>query len=666
MTIKINRRSKIGLGAAAIAVVAAGLPFAGTVSAATLPPLPAAAGATIISPSTVKTSGTTFQLDVPAGAICPGDATVGNRWTTYIVPAATNSSQLTFNGTTGQPQSPVPFVAVPNSFALRTPGGAIVNAQVSLGIGTGLIALPFGGVNLSLGALPIAPGNYKVGIACTLNLSTGLGNETTKFWETPVTVAASAGAGPQNFIWGNPTAQPPVTLTGALASPSAGTLSGSLTIPTLAIPAATVMTVTATPVTVDPVTSVAAPIAGGIVVTGTPAVGPTFSIGGLLNGTSYSVTVAVTNGVGTPVASNALVGIPVSGLIVGTPPPASPTQGQSIIVSGGGFTPGATVTFEFRSTPVVIGTAVADGSGVATATVIIPSNATLGAHSITMSGAGPSGPVFLSSPITVVSAILAPPMEQEVIVTVPVGVITFTQTCGKFGGLTGGPFTAPGTGNVPGFPGGWTAPSATTTGNGYATAQTRVGSTAVVVATCNILMSTPVLVTDSATPALNGAFYTAEGSLNQVTVIDSRDTDFGWKVQGRLLEDFTKPAIPANSTGNPTPVPIPQDTFNGNYLGWLPFKSFTTPTTPEGYTQTVLDGPPVTPGTGAFGNAAANLANTTGMKAAGRLLASATPATNVGGLGRADLDARMAMYIPLSDSDPGTYQATLELTLLPL
>lgn len=46
--------------------------------------------------------------------------------------------------------------------------------------------------------------NYKVGIACTLN--TGGIIETTKFWETTTTVAAQAGAGPQNFIWGNPAA----------------------------------------------------------------------------------------------------------------------------------------------------------------------------------------------------------------------------------------------------------------------------------------------------------------------------------------------------------------------------------------------------------------------------------------------------------------------------
>ncbi len=60
--------------------------------------------------------------------------------------------------------------------------------------------------------------------------------------------------------------------------------------------------------------------------------------------------------------------------------PSTVTKGQSVALSAGGFEPGEPVEFLMRSEPVLLGTAVADASGVVRLTVTIPSAATAGAH----------------------------------------------------------------------------------------------------------------------------------------------------------------------------------------------------------------------------------------------------------------------------------------------
>lgn len=78
--------------------------------------------------------------------------------------------------------------------------------------------------------------------------------------------------------------------------------------------------------------------------------------------------------------------------------------GQTIIIQAGVFAPGSTVTFNFFSQPVLLGTAAADASGVATLEATIPANATPGTHTITASGIAPDGsPLELSTSITVLA-----------------------------------------------------------------------------------------------------------------------------------------------------------------------------------------------------------------------------------------------------------------------
>lgn len=69
----------------------------------------------------------------------------------------------------------------------------------------------------------------------------------------------------------------------------------------------------------------------------------------------------------------------------------TPVPGQDVALTCGGYAAGATVTVTFFSSPVTLGTTTADADGVATLTTEIPSNAAVGRHSITTSGAAATG-----------------------------------------------------------------------------------------------------------------------------------------------------------------------------------------------------------------------------------------------------------------------------------
>jgi hypothetical protein len=58
--------------------------------------------------------------------------------------------------------------------------------------------------------------------------------------------------------------------------------------------------------------------------------------------------------------------------------------GGEITVGGGGFVPGHIVTLTLHSTPVDLGTAVADARGIVSAEVAIPESVTTGMHRITI------------------------------------------------------------------------------------------------------------------------------------------------------------------------------------------------------------------------------------------------------------------------------------------
>ena len=81
------------------------------------------------------------------------------------------------------------------------------------------------------------------------------------------------------------------------------------------------------------------------------------------------------------------------------------TAGERIEVSGTGYLPNSTVVLVVYSTPQVLGTAVADGTGAFTTTVQLPAGLPAGSHTLVASGVDPDGnPRDLTSPVTVTAS----------------------------------------------------------------------------------------------------------------------------------------------------------------------------------------------------------------------------------------------------------------------
>lgn len=83
-----------------------------------------------------------------------------------------------------------------------------------------------------------------------------------------------------------------------------------------------------------------------------------------------------------------------------TPTPGQPTQVQSR-----GHQPNSNATIHAESTPILLGTFVADSAGVVNATVVLPASLPVGPHSIVVRGVTPSGlPLENRFPITITAA----------------------------------------------------------------------------------------------------------------------------------------------------------------------------------------------------------------------------------------------------------------------
>ncbi len=79
--------------------------------------------------------------------------------------------------------------------------------------------------------------------------------------------------------------------------------------------------------------------------------------------------------------------------------------GQVIVIQAGTFAPGSTVTLNFFSDPVALGSATGDALGIATLSARIPGNARAGDHTITATGVDDDGTALeLSTTVTVLAA----------------------------------------------------------------------------------------------------------------------------------------------------------------------------------------------------------------------------------------------------------------------
>lgn len=586
-------RKRVWTGLLALATSAMVLPLL-TATPAGAEGIPA--GPANMSP-TSGVSDTAFTLDLPPGAACTQDSTsAGFNVTSYMVPASVDPATLQFDPIQGPNppglgasfRQPLYETGSQSAFTAR------LTADAATAGGPGPIpSLPqFDFAVFSPGHIPA--GAYNVGIACVVGAPDA--DQLHQFWNTTMTVTTDAAGGPAQVSWSQGAVPAAPTLD------SVGTGEGQLTAnftPVASTPATTAFTVTATPV------------GGGAPVTATGAGSP-ITVTGLANGVVHDVTVRATNSVGDSAESN---------MVQGTPTAAPRPAVQNLSATPGA--PGSgTVLLDWDAptgptpTGYTVDVSPAEGSvsiSGTSATVSGLSSETLYTFTVTPTHDAP----FVGLPASDTASPLADAvLMQEIEVTRPDGVLVLTQVCA---GGTGPTLSAGGSDVDPAFTAGeYPLPAAPA----YPTH-------------CGVDLGTAELIT-SGTGA--GQFFSASGEIAQVTVVDTRDTDPGWTVNG---------AVSAFDAGTGAP------TFSGSQLGWTPSAVDTasfTDSNGDVYDQTVDAGGVVAP----------NTANADGLSAGSKALASALAGE---GLGIATLDADLALLIPIFASS-GTYTGVLTLSAI--
>jgi hypothetical protein len=251
---------------------------------------------------------------------------------------------------------------------------------------------------------------------------------------------------------------------------------------------------------------------------------------------------------------------------------------------------------------------------------------------------------------------------QDITVTRPVGGLVLTQVCGAYGSLVAETAQL-------GFPAGLPAATAVnsstvaapTTGGTAPTTGAAAGGPADAVrgqypyptnpdgtpnptypTHCGINLGNAQFVRSGAGA---GQFFAADGRLNQVTIVDTRDADTGWNAVGQV----------SNFTSGPSA------SFSGSQLGWVPVKTEDTSAFTDSlgntYDQVTTAGGPIAPNTLV---ASGLSSNRTLLQAAGL---AGTGQNHTGGLGTAIADARLKLLIPIT-AQSGVYTATLTISTL--
>ena len=178
-------------------------------------------------------SGTVFKMLPPSGAACPGSGsgTPAYRWQTFMVAAAVDVSNLT-------------YASGPNAVA----GGAFVSPIYDSAGGTAVInqnpsASPLGLISgiptISFSVFSpgnVAPGDYKIGFACTQ------AGATVSFWSTTITVVTDARDSPAQFAWSVAAASATTTTAAATTTTGAATTTTVRSATTTTVRAATTTT----------------------------------------------------------------------------------------------------------------------------------------------------------------------------------------------------------------------------------------------------------------------------------------------------------------------------------------------------------------------------------------------------------------------------------------
>ena len=170
--------------------------MATTASAEPLPPGTPAAGPAILTPASGN-SGSRTGIMTPSPSFCQGDsASGGYRINTFLVSDSIDPATLSYTG--DGPVLPAGAPAGAIAYSLYGFVGQTTLQDINTAINTGQVSnVPDIGFDVYTDAdAPLPPGNYKIGIACTLAA------DTTRFWSTPITIAAdTVNGGPLNFTY---------------------------------------------------------------------------------------------------------------------------------------------------------------------------------------------------------------------------------------------------------------------------------------------------------------------------------------------------------------------------------------------------------------------------------------------------------------------------------
>ena len=666
MRSRFRRLAKVALLGA---IVAAPLAFAPPASAGTAN-ITTPAGA----PLTSGTQTTDFRLQIPAGSECSGDtATDGYLVQAYFVPASVNPATLTWSA--GGPNVAPPPSGINSGFMYSAAGVAYDNEATLPNAGS---PRPRPG---PVGSLPvfdwatyaggINPGAYNIGIMCTTPGPTAV--DGANFWNTQITFDAA-----NNWTFGAAPVNPVVTTVTAGNAQLTAAFTHAASTP------ASNYHATAAPVVADTDCT-----GGSVSTTPGPSTAP-IVITGLVNDCTYDVTVTANNGVPPAATSSAVQGTP-------TEPAKQPVTNLTA-------TPGTGEVELTWTEPgdspddYLIEVDPVDGSG---SPITIPAPAS--SYTVTGLNAGTLY-TFTVTPLHDVgtdgtsASTTATPfgsslLFQNLTVTRPVGALVLTQVCGAYGPLdaeaiqkgfpdglgdmdpvdsstvaaptAGGedPETDGGNGVIPG-----TSTANPAFGDPTGTPDPVAGdypypTNASLVpdptypTNCGLELGIAEFVTEGAG---SGQYFAAQGRLNQVTVVDTRDDDTGWVVNGDMTDFYAN-----NGT----------DSFSGSQVGWTPHMTEDTGPFTDSlgntYDQTVVEGPDVNAGdlasaTGTLANGPFASASPSGSLTNGAVLAYTPAPTGLGsarGLGTAILDARVKLLIPVT-ADSGNYEATLSITAI--
>jgi hypothetical protein len=130
---------------------------------------------------------TVFNLSITPSGNCPGDATTGFRWSTFITPLTNDPATLTYTNS-GNPIAPTGTTGFTGALRLHATG-ELINAE-NPGLQDGLIAVPLGISFANVGFNSLTPGDYWIGIACT-KADTQAVVQTEKFWASHLRLTAA-------------------------------------------------------------------------------------------------------------------------------------------------------------------------------------------------------------------------------------------------------------------------------------------------------------------------------------------------------------------------------------------------------------------------------------------------------------------------------------------